>query len=114
MLTLPDEYNTLFTHFQPFFSKQVWKLAFILLEGAMLAPGKRTVTAVLPIMGLSQKVHFQNFHRVLNRAVWSHLALSAVLMGLLVNTFLLTGPVVTGIDETIERRRGQQIIAKGI
>ena len=35
-------------------------------------------------------------------------------MGLLVNTFLGTGPVVIGIDETIERRRGQQITAKGI
>ena len=57
---------------------------------------------------------FQNYHRVLNRAVWSHLALSAVLMGLLVNTFLRTGPVVIGMDETIECRRGQQIRAKGI
>ena len=114
MLTLPDEYNTLFAHFQPFFSKRVWKLALILLVGAMLAPGKRTVTAVLHIMGLSQERHFQNYHRVLNRAVWSHLALSAVLMGLLVNTFLPTGPVVVGMDETIQRRRGQQIRAKGI
>ena len=114
MLTLPDEYNPLFTHFQPFFSKRVWRLTLILLVGDMLAPGKRTVTAVLPIMGLSQEVHFSNFHRVLNRAVWSHLALSAVLIGLLVNTFLRTGPVVIGIDETIERRRGQQITAKGI
>ena len=35
-------------------------------------------------------------------------------MGLLVNTFLRTGPVVIGMDETIERRRGQQITAKGI
>ena len=114
MLTLPDEYNTLFAHVRPFFSKRVWKLAFILLVGAILAPGKRTVTAVLPIMGLSQERHFQNYHRGLNRAVWSHLALSAVLMGLLVNTFLRTGPVVIGIDETIEHRRGQQITAKGI
>jgi hypothetical protein len=41
MLTLPDEYNTLLTHFQPFFSKRVWKLAVVLLIGAILAPGKR-------------------------------------------------------------------------
>ena len=114
ILPLPDEYNTLFTHFQPFFSKRVWRLALILLVGAILAPGKRTVTAVLPIMGLSQERHFQNYHRVLNRAVWSHKALSAVLMGLLVSTFLRTGLVVIGMDETIERRRGQKIKAKGI
>ena len=75
MLTLPDEYNTHFNHFQPFFSKRVWKLAIVLIVGAILAPGKRTVTAALRIMGLSQEQHFQNYHRVLNRAVWSNLAL---------------------------------------
>ena len=79
-----------------------------------MAPGKRTVTAVLRIMGLSQERHFQNYHRGFNREVWSHLALSAVLMGLLVYTFLRTEPVVIGMDETIERQRGQQIRAKGI
>ena len=53
MFALPDEYNTHFTHFQPFFSKRVWKLALILLVGAMLTPRKRIVTAVLRIKGLS-------------------------------------------------------------
>ena len=114
MLTLPDEYNTLFNHIQPFFSKRVWKLALVLLIGAILTPGKRTVTAVLRIMGLSQERHFQNYHRVLNRAVWSNLALSAVLLHLLLKTFLPAGTVVIGIDETIERRRGAKIKAKGI
>ena len=58
MLTLPDEYNTLFTQLRPYFSKRVWKLAMIMLVGAILAPGKRTVTAILRIMGLSQERHF--------------------------------------------------------
>jgi len=114
MLTLPDEYNTLFNHFQPCFSKRVWKLAIALMVGAILAPGKRTVTAVLRIMGLSQEPNFQNYHRVLNRAIWSNLAVSAILLRLLLNTFLPCGPVVIGIDETIERRRGDKIKAKGI
>jgi hypothetical protein len=114
MLTLPDEYNTLFAQLQPFFSKRVWKLALVLLVGAILAPGKRTVTAILRIMGLSQERHFQNYHRVLNRATWSNLALSLVLFRLLLNIFLPVGPVVLGIDETIERRRGEKIKAKGI
>lgn len=86
----------------------------VLLIGSILAPGKRTVTAILRIMGLSQERHFQNYHRVLNRAVWSNLMLSLVLLRLLLNTFLPIGPVVVGIDETIERRRGEKIKAKGI
>lgn len=114
MLTLPDEYNTLFAQMRPFFSKRVWKFAVVLLVGAILAPGKRTVTAVLRIMGLSAERNFQNYHRVLNRAVWSNLALSLILLRLLLNTFLPFGPVVIGIDETIERRRGEKIKAKGI
>ena len=88
MLTLPDEYNTLLATFQPHFSKRLWPLARLLLIGALLAPGKRTVTAVLRIMGLSQERHFQNYQRVLNRAVWSNLALSASLLPLLLQTFL--------------------------
>ena len=114
MLTLPDEYSTLFAQLRPFFSKRVWKLAMVLVIGSILAPGKRTVTAILRIMGLSQERHFQNYHRVLNRAIWSNLALSFVLLRLLLNAFLSCGPVVIGIDETIERRRGEKIKAKGI
>jgi len=114
MLTLPDEYNTLFAQIRPIFSKRVWKLAVVLVVGAILAPGKRTVTAILRIMGLSAERRFQNYHRVLNRAVWSNLVLSLLLLHMLLNAFLSFGPVVIGIDETIERRRGEKIKARGI
>jgi hypothetical protein len=114
MLTLPDEYNTLFNHFNACFSKRIWPMAKLLLVGAILAPGKRTVTAILRIMGLSQERHFQNYHRVLNRTVWSNLALSAILLWMLIKTFVPFGTVVVGIDETIERRRGEKIKARGI
>lgn len=114
MLTLPDEYNTLLEKFRSHFSKRLWPLAMLLIVGAILAPGKRTVTAILRIMGMSQERHFQNYHRVLSRGVWSNLALSACLLPMLLNTFLPRGAVVIGIDETIERRRGAKIRAKGI
>jgi hypothetical protein len=65
-------------------------------------------------MGLSCEKHFQNFHRVLNRAIWSSREASRVLLGLLVATFAVFGPVVLGLDDTIERRRGAKIKAKGI
>lgn len=65
-------------------------------------------------MGLSDEKHFQNYHRVLNRAVWSSLAASRILLSLLIRTFATQGVVVLGLDDTIERRRGQRIRAKGI
>ncbi len=92
----------------------MWRHVQVLVVGAILAPGKRTVTSVLRVMGLSQTQHFQNYHRVLNRAVWSSLELSRLLLVQLVATFAATGPIVMGLDDTIERRRGVKIKAKGI
>jgi hypothetical protein len=114
MLTLPTEYITILEAFACVFTKRIWLHAQILLMGAILAPGQRTVTAILRIMGLSAEKHFQNFHRVLNRAVWSSREASRLLLGLLVATFAFWGPVVMGLDDTIERRRGAKIKAKGI
>ena len=46
--------------------------------------------------------------------MWSPLAGSKRLLGLLVDTFVRSGPLVLGLDDTIERRGGDQIDAKGI
>src|SRR3954470_11805707 len=114
MLTVPVTLTRWIVRFAPLFSKRVWEHAQVLVVGALLAPGKRTVTAGLRVMGLSQEPRFQKYHRVLNRAQWSSLAIARVLLGLLVHTFVAEGPVVIGIDDTLERRRGEKIKAKGI
>ena len=114
MLTLPPEFSLFVVAFEPLFSKSIWPQAQVLFVGAILATGKRTVTAALRIMGLSADQHFQNYHRVLNRAVWSSLAAARILLGLLVAAFVPSGPIVMGLDDTLERRRGAKIKAKGI
>jgi hypothetical protein len=82
--------------------------------GAILSPTKRTVTQALRVMGKSQDRHFQNYHRVLNRGVWSALSASRILLGLLLAAFAPSGVLVMGLDDTIERRRGEHIKALGI
>lgn len=82
--------------------------------GAILAPGKRTVSSVLRALGLGQQPNFQRYHRVLNRAVWSARQAAQLLLGLLISTFAPSGPLLFGLDETIERRWGAQIKARGI
>jgi DDE superfamily endonuclease len=114
MPTLPPAMLTLLAPFAPLFRRRVWPSALVLVAGTLLAPGKRTVTAALRVMGLAQARRFERYHRVLNRAQWSSLAVSRVLLGLLVAAFAPTGPLLLGIDETIERRRGKRITAKGI
>ena len=115
MLTLPTDIMPVIWAFRQVFSERVWDWAQILLVGSILAPHIRTVTAVLRVMGLSHDRQFQNFHRVLNRAKWSGLAASKILLGLLIAAFVATGvPLVIGADETLERRRGKHITAKGV
>ncbi len=114
MLSLPIAFSSVIGVFAPVFSRPVWQHVKVLLTGAVLAPSQRTVTAILRIMGRSAAPDFQTYHRVLNRAVWSPLTASRLLIRLLVAVFLPRGVVVFGLDDTIERRRGDQITAKGI
>ena len=114
MSTLPAGFAKLILPFACLFSSRVFEPVRVLLAGAILAPGKRTVTCVLRIMGLGQDRHFQTYHRVLNRAIWSSLAASRILLQLLVRAFAPEGPLVFALDDTIERRWGPRIAARGI
>ena len=114
MPTLPPAMLHTLEPFGPLFRRRIWPRVLVLVAGTLLAPGKRTVAAALRVMGLAQTPRFERYHRALNRAQWSSLAVSRILLGLLVAAFVPTGPLVLGIDETIERRRGKRITAKGI
>ncbi len=114
MRTLPAMMLHLLNPFMPLFSRRLWPHVQVLLVGAILTPGKRTVSSALRVMGLGQTEHFQRYHRILNRAVWSGREASRVLLGVLVRTFVPNGPLVIGVDETLERRWGKKIAAKGI
>ena len=115
MGALPPEIVRVLRVFEDGFSERVWDWVQVLVIGAILTPGQRTVAAVLRVMGLSDERQYQNYHRVLNRARWSSRELSRRLLLALVERFVsVDEPVVIGMDETIERRRGAKIAAKGI
>jgi len=102
-MTLPAELLPLIVEFAPLFSKRVWAHAKVLLIGAILAPGKRPVTSCLRAMGLSDEKRFEKYHRVLNRARWSALEASNILLRLLVLTFALSGEIIIGLDDQSAR-----------
>ena len=114
MPTFPREFQAVIYPYARLFCRRVFAHVQLLLLGAMLAPGKRTVTAALRIVGLSQQPAWHKYHRVLSRAKWSARAASRVLLAQLVAAFLPTGPLVFGLDETLERRWGPRIAARGI
>src|ERR687889_1352579 len=101
--------------FAPLFSKRVFQHVQALFAGAILAPGRRTVSSALRAMGLDQHKRFHRYHRVLSCANWSSREVGRVLLGLLVEAFVPEGdPLVVGIDETLERRYGRKIAARGV
>ena len=115
MRALPPKMVQVLAPFAPLFSKRVWQNAQLLLVGVILAPGARTVSSALRAVGLDREKRFHRYHRVLSRASWSSLEASRVLLRLLVETFVPEGcPLVVGIDETLERRYGRKIAARGV
>lgn len=114
MFRFPIEFLRLMIPFKMLFSKSVFKLAIPLLVGAILATGKRTVTSALRMVGLSEERNFPKYHRILSLSKWSARKASEILLRQLLDCFLPEGPVVIGIDETIERRWGSKIKARGI
>ena len=115
MLTLPDAILPVLHPFATLFRNPTWLKAQILLVGAILAPGQRTVAAALRVMGRSDHLDYARYHEVLNRAVWSpRQAARTLLMLLLQHLDQGDGPLVFGIDETLERRRGPKIKSLGI
>jgi hypothetical protein len=114
MFTPPAEVNAVFAAFAPLFTRPRWSRAQALLCGILLAPANHTVVAALRALGLGDEPGFQNYHRLLNRARWSARAAAGVLLKLLVEAFVPSGPVIVGLDETLERRRGRKLTARAI
>ena len=123
MLTLPDAIVSILVPFATLFSTptpgrgrgQAWRKAQVLLVGAILTPGQRTVAAALRVMGRSDHRDYARYHEVLNRAVWSSRQAATILLALLLQHLDRgDGPLIFGIDETLERRRGAKIKARGI
>jgi len=114
MPALPESLLAVLSFFTPLFSKPVWNHVLVLVTGAILCQGPHTVAAILRVMRLDTSPTYHKYHRVLSRDKWSGLQGAKVLFGLLVGLAIEMGaPVIVGVDETIERRKGKKIKAKG-
>ncbi len=113
MPSLSPAIISVLTPFAILFSRPVWSNALTLLIGTLLCRGKRTICSALRVMGLSQETSFSKFHHVLNRVKWSPLSAARILLTLIVSVTGNKNPLVFFIDETLERRKGPKIKAKG-
>src|SRR3954469_8886888 len=102
MLRLPARFAAVILCFAPLFQQRSWRHAEVLLIGAILAPGRRTVASIHRIAGLCRERRCVNYHRVFNRTAWSGRVAARALLGLLLEAFVPHGPVLLGLDDTIE------------
>ena len=113
MSPLPEMIIAVLAPFAGLFSTSVWTHAQVLVIGAILCQGPRTVAATLRVMGLGQEPRVERYHRVLNRAHWSGLQAAKILLGLLLRLLPPSWVPMGVVDDTVERRRGKRIKAKG-
>ena len=113
MSALPRHIATVFNAFSTLFTLPTWKHTQVMLIGAILCQGARRVSSILRIMGLSHETRFEKYHRVLNRARWNSIHGAKILLGLLVSLIPDSLPLLIVVDDTIERRSGKKIKAKG-
>src|ERR1700709_2703356 len=117
MSGITDPAGRLASWLEPFsalFTRPTWRRAVVLMRGAILTSHRRTVSSALRVTGHGQASDFARYHNVLNRSRWSALAGGRLLLNLLIRAFVPSGPIVVGIDDTIERRWGARIKARGI
>ena len=114
VLTLTTDILAVLAPFASEFSRPTWKNIQILLIGAILCRGPRRISSILRVMGLSNINNFSKYHRVLSRANWDGLRLAKILLSLLLQLLPSSWPILIAVDETLERRQGQKIKAKGL
>ena len=113
MPDLPVQLSIILMAFAGLFTQPTWLHAQCLAIGALLCQGPRRVTSILRVMGLAKVKRFEKYHRVLNRAQWNNLKAAQILLGLLVLLLPAHYPLLLPIDDTLERRQGKRIKAKG-
>jgi hypothetical protein len=113
MPSMPREIAPVLHAFSPLFTAPTWEHVLVLLTSAILCQGARRVSSLLRVMGLSKEKRFEKYHRVFNRAKWNSMAGAKILLGLLVQLLPASLPLLIIVDDTIERRKGKKISAKG-
>jgi hypothetical protein len=113
MPVLPVEMMKFSSVFSVAFTKRTWSNMQVLLMGALLCQGPRRISSILRVMGLGGSPCFSKYHRVFNRAKWNSLTLSKILLGKMLQHLPNSMAIIIVVDETIERRKGKKISAKG-
>ncbi len=113
MLSLPSSAEPIFTSLSAAFTDSTARHVLVLMVGAILARGRRTITAVLRAAGGLANAHFSTYHRVFSRASWSPWTLGRSLTRMVIELLPANQPIPTAVDETTAQHRGPKVYGKG-
>ena len=105
MLPLPQVAEPLLMSLSIPFTQPTFNRIMVLLVGAALAKGRRTITSILWIMQEQASGHMTDYHRVFSRAPWSLYPLGKILAAAIIE-LAADGPIVIAIDDTTAQHTG--------
>jgi hypothetical protein len=113
MLTLPEFARPVLGSFAPVFYHPTYQRFLVLLLGAILTTGRRTVSNLLRTAAGLAHGDASSFHRVLSKRRWSTLALARILARFILDHWVPEGPVFLAGDDTVDEHRGAKVYGKG-
>lgn len=113
MLFLPSAAEPLVMSFSIAFTQPTFQRMLPLLVGAVLALGRRTVTALLRSAGGLAPGHSSDYHRLFSRAAWSLWPLGRVLAQAVFRHLDPNEPIRIIVDDTTAGHRGKHVYGKG-
>jgi hypothetical protein len=113
VFTLPRAAEPLIGALSVAFSPRTFQRVVVLFLGAILSLRRRTVSAMLNVVGPLARGHWSDFHRVLCRASWSLWPLGKVLAALVLELIPPEQPVVIPVDDTTPQHKGKRVYGKG-
>jgi hypothetical protein len=113
MLSLPSAARPLLMSFSAAFTKPTFRRVLLLMAGAILTLGDRTVTGMLRALRGVAPGDASAYHRVFSRASWSLWPLAKLLAGAVLALVPSTEPVLVAMDDTTAQHRGKCVYGKG-
>ena len=112
-MKLPDFAVPVLSMFQPAFSTPTYHRFLVLVLGALLTTGRRTITNILRTVRHQAQGHVSSYHRVFSQRRWSAWALARMLITFLLDHVVPPGPVLLAGDDTVTEHPGPHVFGKG-
>ncbi len=95
--------------FTPAFTPPTFQRALVRVIGAILAPGRHTLTHLRGTVRTLATGHYSAYHRVLSRAVWARFPLAKILAAAIWELIPSEEPVVVSVDDPSPQHKGPHV-----